>query len=242
MLDKNKDKLEEIILLHNSFCQALKLVEQLKGEIDFASVNDIRYALRACLDCIQAILHGDQNKFDTSYDLTLNALNIGWHDLVDISVAEYKLYMEALNSKYGPSLVAKHLPNKEHAMIIFEIEDQVRGSRTNRFDRSEIYKNITDNHLEKLLKLYRIAVTSESTIEAEFIEIEAKSQKTVQDTGRQRIIVIATVLIALVAVAGVGAPYLMDDKAPGKPEICKENKEASATDNNNLNIECKAPK
>lgn len=154
-----KTQLEKLFELHDQFAEAIKLVEQLEFEVDYTSLNDSRYALRAIVDLIRVLLEEpiDKEKFDDHYTTARHALNVAWHDIVDIAYTEFKLYLDEISRRYGADIISELIDVSECKEMIYLLEDEVRKTRQNRTARREIYSKITSEHLEETLRLFRAA-------------------------------------------------------------------------------------
>lgn len=150
-----KLKLSEIVELHNDYSAALKKVEQHIHSFDLTTLNDARYALRGIVDCIESIITSNNKKFDDAFGIAMTALRIAWHDVVDITVDEFKLYLDELGQRYDCDIVASIIPIKQCKESIYKIEDLITESRGDRSKRIELYRNITANDLDTMLNLYR---------------------------------------------------------------------------------------
>ena len=196
MVDENfKPRLRELVDLHNQFARAVKLVEQINSEIDTTSLNDARYALRAVIDCIETTLNGDTKRFDDAFTTARHALNVAWHDTVDITFTEFKLYLDALSEEFGADIVSESIDVAACKTLIHKYEDLARESRQHRKERPEIYRQITDEDLETILQLIRSAQDAEPAISAKF----RKEQDRLLRESRRDTYVKAGSFIALLA-------------------------------------------
>ena len=168
MHDSYKTKFKELIDIHNEFARAVKLVEHIDFEVDYTSLNDARYALRAVVDCLQEVTQDnpDEQAFNDKFATARLALNIAWHDIVDIAHQEFKLHLDYLAGKYGPDLVAGIIDVNSCKTIIYKVEDCVRQTREHRDERTEIYRQITSDDMEEILRLYRLANDAEPALAA----------------------------------------------------------------------------
>jgi hypothetical protein len=167
MNDQQKTRLRALIDLHNQFSGAYKSVEQVVEHMDFTTLNEVRYALRAIMDCIQSCIDADDDKFLESAAAAELALRIAWHDLVDITFDSFSIYLNELGKRFGPDIAAKHIDMRKCRKLLRLIEDLVKESRGDRQKRVELYKRITANHLDELVALFRSAQDSEAAIAAE---------------------------------------------------------------------------
>ena len=187
-LDAHTDRLNHLIYLHNQFAKAIKLVEAVNFELDMASLNDCRYALRAVMDCIESGLNSNNEQFVDAFGRAQNALHIVWHDTVDIAYIQFKLYLNQLSKDYGPDLVAGAIDVTKCKEALYKIEDLITESRGDRKKRIELYTSITCNDLEPILKLYRNAIDAEPAIAA----------KKRREDGKRRL----TILVIVVGILG----------------------------------------
>ena len=159
-------KFQELTTLHNDYADALKLVEQFVTDFDNTTLNDSRYALRAVIDCGCWAFCDNREKFDKDFGIAHNALRIAWHDIVDITLDEFKIYLDDFNKKYAAHIVASQIDVTACGQLIFKLEDAVRGTRRNRDTRTETYRLITREDLNKVLELQRVCIIKEPVISA----------------------------------------------------------------------------
>ncbi len=169
MEEKLKTRFLSLIELHNNFTKAYKTVEPLVEKMDVTTLNDVRYALRAIIDCIE-IAVSDQNsdKFEEAASAAELALRIAWHDVVDITFDSFRIYLDELGKKYGPDITAKHIDMSACAELFTLVEELVAESRGDRTKRVELYSQITNDHLNKLKKIFGDSQFSEAAIAAEY--------------------------------------------------------------------------
>jgi len=165
MDEKQKPRLLALVNLHNEFSKAYKAVERIVEKMDATTLNDIRYALRAIVDCVQNIISDqDPDKFEEAASAAELALRIAWHDVVDITFDSFRIYLDDLGKKYGPDIVAKHIDMAACAQLLTQVDELVEQSREDRSIRVQLYSQITCDQLIKLKTLFNAAKFSEGAI------------------------------------------------------------------------------
>ena len=92
MDEKHKAKLLTLVDLHNEFSKAYKAVEPIVEKMDATTLNDVRYALRAMVDCVKIVVSDqDTDKFHEAASAAELALRIAWHDVVDITFDSFRM-------------------------------------------------------------------------------------------------------------------------------------------------------
>jgi hypothetical protein len=168
MKQEHERRLREIIEFHNRFAKAFKLIENFVGAMDSTSLNDIRYALRGLVDCLNAALDENDEIFNEHCSTTMTALRIAWHDVVDITVQEFRVYLDELCKRYGSDLVAKHVSYKAARSVIHKAQEKSMESRGDRNRRVQLYQEICDVDLVTLLDCYQESVSMEPAIITEW--------------------------------------------------------------------------
>ncbi len=211
MDDTQKSRLESLINLHNEFSKAYKIVESIVEKMDSTTLNDTRYALRAIVDCLQIVVTDENtNKFEETASAAELALRIAWHDVVDITFDSFRIYLDDLGKEYDPDIVAKHINISDCSDILSQYDELVAESRGDRLKRADLYRQITNDHLNKLNKLFNSIKFSEPAIAAAY-----KKEKR---SGRLQIAAYITSFLILLTVLYVnfikpsGAKHIPDNQ------------------------------
>jgi len=165
MLDEQqKEKLKEIIHLHNQFSSAFKIVENMGDKMDTLSMNDIRYALRGLVDCVNSIVNEDDTHFLEHHTIAMTALKIAWHDIVDVTVKLFRVYLNNISAQYDADIVADFVDYTEARNVLFKVEGLQKEARESRDRRVELYTQISSGDLQHLVTCYHQVVHAEPAI------------------------------------------------------------------------------
>ncbi|MCU7805689.1 MAG: hypothetical protein KZQ96_21090 [Candidatus Thiodiazotropha sp. (ex Lucinoma borealis)] len=169
MDEKHKARLLNLVHLHNEFSKAYKVVEPIVEKMDVTTLNDVRYALRAIVDCLEIVVTDkDLDKFEEAASAAELALRIAWHDVVDITFDSFRIYLDDLGKTFGPDIAARYIDMHACGDLLTLFDGLVSESRGDRSKRVELYSQITNDHLSQLKKLFNDAKISEAAIAAAY--------------------------------------------------------------------------
>lgn len=165
MNENRIDRLKFLIDLHNDCAEAYKAVEPVVEKMDMTTMNDIRYALRGMVDCVSAAISEESDGFfEDAVSRAELALRTVWHDVIDITVDQFRIYLNFLGKEYGPDIVAKFIDRPACNNLIYHVDDLVTQSRGDRSKRIDLYKQITKDHIKELIRLFRNVQDAEPAI------------------------------------------------------------------------------
>lgn len=193
MEEDKKARFQNFIDMHNEFAKAYKTIEPLVDKMDATTHNDIRYALRAIVDCIECtITEKDDKRFEEAASATDLALRIVWNDVVDITFDSFRIYLDELGKIYGPDIVEKYIDTSTCRELLFKVDELVAESRGDRDRRVELYKQISSDNLLEVKKLFTHAQASEPAIAA------AKKKEERNDSFKRAALLVSIVIMAMI--------------------------------------------
>jgi hypothetical protein len=144
----------------------VKKVEQLRGEVVIPAIGELRYAGRKLVDYIMAMDAGapDDTCKKHVYDFEQCCIRAR-HDAVDGAVMYMKTYYSNMVTQFGiDTIVASYRHNAELRKAISIVEKRVLISREERHKRNDLYTEINDGNLDRLLECFGELVDSEPVI------------------------------------------------------------------------------
>jgi hypothetical protein len=139
--------------------KAIKLAEQVNGEIVNPAVYELRYAGRRMME---AFAESDQSKaMKLLEDAHFDCLRAR-HDAIDAATSKISADLDLSVQHLGADVVLTHF--SQLPSLIFdlgEVRDKIAVSREKRDERDQIYSAIENDHLGALVTRYRQFKSSE---------------------------------------------------------------------------------
>ena len=136
---------------------AIKIAEQISGQVVFPAIKELRYAGRRIIDALAVIANsGSEQEFRALIDDALFDCYRARHDAVDAAIstilAEIRVAFRTLG--YRPVLDA--FPDARKLLLaLIAAQEKVASSRGIRKDRDKLYADIENVDLPELVRLYR---------------------------------------------------------------------------------------
>lgn len=164
----------------------LKEVEQIKGDFDVASINELRYAGRRFVDALLIELkhsdHIDGNGLIEAINEARNNCIRAKHDAIDSAYVYLLDRVRLMQDTFGIAICMTYFPGYSDILAEMKIvAEKIQASRTLRDQRILIYDDVATYNLPRLVKLYNQMESSEAAI-LELKQIEQiQTEKDEQD-------------------------------------------------------------
>lgn len=139
----------------------IKLAERVRGEVIFASINELRYGGRRLVDALKTASNAQltEVEIDAIKVLILECkfdCQRAQHDAVDALVLFLQKTLKAYEVEFGAKLLAEKYPSYyELKGLLDEADDLIIESREDRQSRQKKYDRISESLYPKLLTYYR---------------------------------------------------------------------------------------
>lgn len=173
--------------------KAIKIAEQINGEIINPAIYELRYAGRRIIEALTLINDGNLVKAksilgDAQFDCCRAR-----HDAIDAVTTKIASDLDVAREKLGAGSVLQAFPDFSSLVgSLYEVRDKIVESRENRENRNAIYESIQNGNLTQIVKKYK-----------EFQASEPIMKQYAQSERRNKIFfvrtTVASVLIALAA-------------------------------------------
>jgi hypothetical protein len=144
--------------------EAIKIAEQVNGEIINPAVYELRYAGRRIVEALSC----HETDIDRAKKLLQDAqfdCSRARHDAIDAAVSKISHDLNIAVAKIGARIVHEKFPNYVKLVIeISAIHKLVTRSRKNREDRDKIYETLARDNLTTIVNLYGEFQASEDVI------------------------------------------------------------------------------
>lgn len=135
--------------------KAIKIAEQVNGEIVNPAVYELRYAGRRLIEGMRLHFSGDHTQAlkrlnDAHFDCCRAR-----HDAIDAATAKISNDLAIAVKKIGSNLVLEHFA--DYAKLVRELQStrrKIAVSREDRESRDKIYESIVNDNLEKIMEYY----------------------------------------------------------------------------------------
>ena len=174
-MDKEEISIKDIVELHRSVSENIKMYETLTNEYMPIEVsNELRYAFRAIIDYL------DDAKQDKTYDLVRAhyALRCAYFDLTDGLVVTVYEYITSLLIKY-PLETTQIINNAIHINeYVHNLNEKISKSRGgSQKEKLLIYDELHKDELNELSSHYKQLKLSYPIIKKMYIEKQSKNNK-----------------------------------------------------------------
>jgi hypothetical protein len=177
----------------------------------YAAISELRYAGRKFVDACQLLsrqpVAADARRRALAFlsDATEDCVKAK-HDAIDASVHHVVFWFNEVEKRLSLSRVVEFFPEYlDVTAKIYTVQERISISRGNRnADRDEIYDEIEREFYGTVLSLYGKMRRTHARVEA---EIASEQAETLRKHRRQRTQDIATVISAVVGVAGFLAAF-----------------------------------
>jgi hypothetical protein len=182
---------EQVSVEWNRAEHAVKLAEQVNGQVVNPAIYELRYAGRKLVESWEAERSGDLDRCELLLrDAMLDCMRAR-HDAIDAATSKVIVHLDVAVNKLGATKVLTCFPNwAECYQHLNEVREKIAHSRGNRNDRAAIYETIEATDLPKIIALYNQFKAQEPRLKS-----EAKNQRWLGLSG--------WVVATLVGVAGL---------------------------------------
>ncbi|TCQ02108.1 hypothetical protein C8J34_12230 [Rhizobium sp. PP-F2F-G36] len=147
-------RLNSLITAWNRVELRLKEVEQISGEARIPAINELRYAGRQLADALLKKMNDDEGGIESHIIVAEQYIRNADHDVTDATLDYVKRRIQQSLRLYGRDTVAKKFPYvTEMEAHISDAEEAIRNSRLDRSKRDEIYTNVYNTHIQRLISL-----------------------------------------------------------------------------------------
>jgi|GEM_PF-1866801 len=191
---------DDIVAAINSLCdewnraeKAIKIAEQINGEIINPSIYELRYGGRRIVEAFTYLKDGDEEKAlcvlrDAEFDCCRAR-----HDSIDAATSKVASDLDIAQNKLGVDVVVTAFPDFPLLIAdLGEVRDKIAESRENRDDRNLIYATIQRDNLEEIARKYHAFRANESVMKQ-----YAKKQRA--EKTFHRLTTFASIIIAAAA-------------------------------------------
>lgn len=182
-----KEKLKYIVILWDKTEIIVKLSENVCGAILSTSINELRYAARNLIESI-LILQSESSNNLLIDKIEKNLLN-AQHDSVDAIIAYIDNFLDNLLNYFDIELTHKYLPNySENKALIQKLSFIVNESRQERGNSKNVYDDMVEKDIPKLIEFWKQAIISEKLMKAaalrrqELLDKQAKDAEIVKES------------------------------------------------------------
>jgi hypothetical protein len=145
----------QIIDEWNKAEKAIKIAEQVNGEIINPAIYELRYAARRCVEAAQEYQNNNpRNAAKLLHDAHFDCCRAR-HDAIDAATSKISNDLSIAVRKIGGRVIYAKFPN--YAVLVKElksIRSLVASSREARENRDAIYETIAGDNLVKIVDLY----------------------------------------------------------------------------------------
>jgi hypothetical protein len=194
-----KDTLAKIRREWDKAEHAIKIAEQISGQVVFPAIKELRYAGRRVIDALAVIANeGSEAEFRALIDDALFCCYRGRHDAVDAAISTMVAEVKVALKKLGARAVIDAYPNTSNFLLgIKTAQEKVASSRGIRHDRDKLYTEIEQVDLVPLVDQFRQFQASD-----ELMRALAKSDRFWPALGFW-----ATIGSIIVALSAIGAAF-----------------------------------
>lgn len=155
--------LAEVVTEWNLAEKAVKLAEQVCGEIVNPAIYELRYAGRRLIEAI-ALPDTDELKLRKIQDAHFDCCRAR-HDAIDAATSKISADMDIAVTRLGAANVLKHFPNITDLLeALGEMRDKIANSREKRDDRDAIYATLQDENMSHVVEIFRKFKASEELL------------------------------------------------------------------------------
>lgn len=154
------ERLKALAAFWNRLESRTKAAEQFRHQTITASINEMRYAGRRIVDCLNVMNNGDGSEkaiseINEHLIIAKTYLINADHDITDsICFVIHKRISRTVN-RYGIDKVCQHVDKfGEIYPLVAEANKIIQGSREDRLVRIKEYERLRDEYLPKLMPLY----------------------------------------------------------------------------------------
>lgn len=191
----------------------IKRAERVRAEVIYPAISELRYAGRRIIDALRISWKTDRTdddieKFNGYIAEVENNCLRAEHDVVDALVLFVHKRLDQIIEQFGLPLVREYFPQYIRMIAdIRRVDNFISKSRTERDQRPEIYTEIYNDHLPKIMDLYDEMLASENMImalvEKENAIEEKRQQNEKYKTTFLKISTAAAVISVIIAIIAV---------------------------------------
>lgn len=169
--------LGNIVAEWNTAEGAIKIAEQVNGEIVNPAIYELRYAGRRIVEAIVLHAKGDDQKAERILDDALFNCHRARHDAIDAITSKIVSDMDAAKTHLGANILLDKFPETTRLLeMLVPVRERIAESRVNRENRDAIYAVIEATDLPPIVQLYRKFKISEPLLEAAAEEQERNNR------------------------------------------------------------------
>lgn len=145
----------------NSAEKAIKLAEQVNGEIINPAIYELRYSGRRVIEALP-LLKTDETKAKKLLDDAIFDCCRAKHDAIDAATSKIAADIKIAVDKLKPHIVLVNFPKiTELYKMLTNVRKKIAVSRENREKRDAIYETIVAENLQEIVDLYEEFKSSE---------------------------------------------------------------------------------
>jgi uncharacterized protein YdcH (DUF465 family) len=157
--------------------KAIKLAEQVNGEIINPAIYELRYSGRRIIEAFEMREKAPDDAIKRLHDAHFDCCRAR-HDAIDAATSKIAADLDIATDKIGADIVIASFPDMPSLIAdLGEVRDKIAVSREKRDDRDAIYASIQNDDLVSLVKLFQKFKASEPLMKAAAVKARKRQTK-----------------------------------------------------------------
>lgn len=164
--EQHKQTIESSLKFFDETEELIKKAEHINDAMLVPAITELRYAGRKFVDYTKALYESESDEVVRSHieDFAQCCIRAR-HDALDSIVTFISDYIDELEREVGADLVDAEFPNRTQLLkAVEDAETRIRSSRKERYKRNELYSEINDKFVDKIIKHYNTLRRSQTVI------------------------------------------------------------------------------
>lgn len=146
--------------------RAIKIAEQVEGEIVNPAIYELRYGGRRLIEALDIIEDDKESALQRLHDAHFDCCRAR-HDAIDAATSKMAAMLNIAVERLGADVVLTHFTQfPKIVRRLADVRTKIATSRENRDDRDAIYASIEADDLGELMEIYSDFLASEGMMKA----------------------------------------------------------------------------
>lgn len=211
-----KEKITAAVAEWDKAEEYIKLAEQIEANVETVAVAELRYAGRRLVDAINEYGNtGEDGDFGLFIDETRAFCLRAQHDALDSIFLFLRKRLFLIENEFGREIISQY--SAQYVELweqIYEADEYVAASRGDRLKRPELYDQMADELIPRMIKTYRALKSSEELMVVENNRLAAIEVTQERSQKREKVLYVIAIVSLIVAIGSLifaAWPYFADN-------------------------------